>query len=196
VFVRLRRISTLRTLGLAGGAFGILASVYLARIPELVGQAMGYRGNVDVWAIDTGINPSPATAYGFLSAWGSAGRRAVVFDHVVFDYLFPLALAVSLAIALSLLAPRLLSTSPWRWVLVLPFLGCLMDWLENAGIIAMAASFPTRLDLVARTTSALTVLKFSFDLLAFAVLLVGVGVLLVCWVRVTNRRRDQSLSRG
>lgn len=189
MFTLLKRISTPRAFWITLSAVVVLyLMLFLIQVPGLLAQAMGYTGHQHMFAIDASFNASPATIYALLSAYGETGRNAVVITHLLFDYVFPVVYSLFFAISLTLTWQSFLNpTSPWRWLILLPFLGGLSDCLENVGIITMALSYPSQLVLVARITSVLTILKDSLIVMSALLLLIGIAVvfgpLALSWIR-------------
>jgi hypothetical protein len=76
--------------------------------------------------------------------------------------LYPVSYTLFFSICFTLLGRHLrLFPRLWRWAGLLPWLVGSSDLLENTGIILMASSYPSRLNLVARITSVATGLKWA-----------------------------------
>ncbi len=102
---------------------------------------------------------SPDRAFETISAYGDAGRRQYFLLLGTIDVVLPLLAAGFLGVALTL-AYRSRGALAWLNLTGVVALG--LDYLENAGILAMLLTFPVRLDVVARLTGVTTLLKFGF----------------------------------
>ncbi len=171
MFSLLKRLSSMPVLLGSLTVFELLTLLLLSKVPDKLARATGYKGERWTFALDT--NPSsPEVTYQLLSAYGEAGRRAIVRLHLLIDILYPVSYTLFFSTCFTRLGGSL-SIFPrlWRWVGLLPWLvgGC--DLVENTGIILMASSYPSRLNLVARITSVATWLKWG-----------GAIVMLLCWL--------------
>jgi hypothetical protein len=154
------------TSGLVTAAF---LGLFFARVPEKLASERGYKGGLRMFALDTNIKPNEVNT--MLAAYGAIGRRELILAHLLFDFAFPVAYTLFLVAAAGLFAPSSLR----NWGRVVPFVAGLSDCLENIGIISLAATFPARLVVAERSTTALTVLKWA--LLGLSALMVGAGAI-------------------
>ncbi len=114
-----------------------------------------------------------ASAQAFLDALGPDGRAFYLGVQLRIDALFPALFALVTGFALWWLYVE--KSGPMRLaILVLPALGAVFDYLENARIAAMLRAVNPSPDLVAAASQA-TVLKFLFVGAAIALVLVGVA---------------------
>jgi hypothetical protein len=188
MFSLLKRLSTVPTLLVALTVFGPLTLLYLLNVPDKLARAMGYTGEQTVFALD-GHPYSPEATYELLSDYGEVGRRATVLMHLLFDMIYPVSYTLFFSSSFTLLGP---STGIFprlrRWAAMLPWLVGGSDLLENAGIITMARSYPSRRRLLAQLTSVATRLKLGVGIPLLLLWLVGGVVWLLQWVG--GRRRQ------
>jgi hypothetical protein len=154
------------TSGVVTAAF---LGLFFARVPEKLASYRGYQGGLRMFALDANFKPSEVNAG--LAAYGAVGRRELILAHLLFDYAFPVAYTLFLVAAVGLFAPSSLRD----WGRVAPFVAGLSDCLENIGIISLAATFPARLVVAERLTTALTLLKWV--LLVLSALILGAGAI-------------------
>jgi hypothetical protein len=94
-----------------------------------------------------------------LDDFGDAGRKLQLLLMPTVDVAIPVLSCAFAASALTLL--RRERRRGWlRWLRLLPFAAMALDFAENAGIVALVAAFPRRLDGVAALTGLLSGLKF------------------------------------
>jgi hypothetical protein len=189
MFSRLKRLSTVPTLLASLAVSGPLFLLILLRVPDKLAQAMGYKGEPSVFALD-GHPYTPEATYELLTDYGETGRRATILMHLLFDMIFPVSYTLFYSISFTLLESSLgLFPRLWHWAVVLPWLTGGSDLLENTGIILMARSYPARRPLLARLTSVAT--AFKWGTLALTELLWLAGGLL--WL--LHRLRGQTSQR-
>lgn len=103
-----------------------------------------------------------------LTGYGEEGRLNYSFRNVTVDVLLPL----SVLPFLFLLALR--ASTPRRrllrmFLVSIPFVYVLFDFLENATVLRLVASYPDRLDLLASSLPYTTMIKRAASLLAIGV---------------------------
>jgi hypothetical protein len=120
---------------------------------------------------------TPDGIYQRLAEYGAEGRQNYSFRNVTVDTLLPL----SVLPFLFLLALRASTAFAHRRVLFglvisLPFIYVIFDFLENATVLRLLASYPNRLDELAASLPYTTMIKRAGSLLAIAVPLGLLGV--------------------
>ena len=189
MFSLLKRLATVPILLGSLAVFGLLLLLAALKVPDKLARAMGYTGEQTVFALDA--HPyTPEATYELLSEYGEAGRRATILDHLLFDTVTPVSYTLFFSSFFTRLGhstgifPRL-----WRWAAVLPWLAGCADLLENAGIIAMAHSYPAQRKWLARLTSAATRLKWGFLNAMRLLWLAGGLIWLLQWLRGQTSQR-------
>lgn len=143
----------------------------------LIPQWMGYKGKLQIFALN---NPPPynaTQAYAFLDEYGSTGRAAYSVA-MVFDVLFPFLYATVLSIGLRLIVGSMCLPLRVQWVIgKLPFLAALANWIADIFILILLNS-PNRFVIIAIIASVLTSLKFLIIGICVVGLLLGAVYLL------------------
>jgi hypothetical protein len=125
-------------------------------------------GSVKVLAEATGGQPildldpsfSADEVYRRLAAFGEEGRAMYKRTLLTSDIAFPLSLLVFFHLFARHAAAQLSPPKPIRLLLLaMPFAYFLSDLVENAGIFAMLANYPVRLDLVGDNLGYVTAFK-------------------------------------
>jgi len=120
----------------------------------------------------------PDDAYSLLSQCGPLGRAAIRNQQLA-DLVYPAVNGVVVALGLRLLVQAL---APGRrqlqFVVVIPVLAAVLDYLENLGIWTLLLTYPTRLDGVVRVLALITPAKLALG----QVSLILVGLLLLTLV--------------
>jgi len=130
----------------------------VVHLPDALAAALGYAGQVGVLAPD--MNLWPPAAHELLAAYGPAGRRAMILTHLTFDLVFPAAYAILLFNVLIRLRRRA-GVSGRPLLVALPLAAALADYLENAGFIVLAITYPNELPIVTWVTGFFTAAKFA-----------------------------------
>lgn len=133
---------------------------------------------------DTSFIYSPDTLFEFAETYGEAGRQAYIRARWTFDLVFPMVYGGFLITASGWLLEK--STSPeskLRWLILVPLLGVVLDYLENTAATLVMGAYPTRLGWVAFLASGFTLIKWVFVYGGFVVLLSA----FVIWLRRRNQ---------
>ena len=162
---------------------GLLVTAFLVNgRPFGVAQLMEITGGVGI--LDMEVLYTPDQAYAFLAAMGDAGRAFELTHIIPIDLFVPFFYALFLSTFITwLLHTWLPVESGWHRLNVIPVAGAVFDYLENLGIIAMLLAWPARLTEIAQFTMGSTLLKFSFSVVAFLIVVVAIAGWIVCSVR-------------
>lgn len=129
---------------------------------------------------------SPDQAYAHLAAMGEAGRAFALTHIIPLDLILPAVYALAYALAVTWLLHRWLPEgSRWHRLNVVPLIGGICDYCENAGIIAMLLAWPAQLPDIARFTMVAGFCKFS----AAALVLTIIPGALIGWAVTGIRAR-------
>jgi hypothetical protein len=174
----LERISDeLRRLTNGWVALGVVILFILFMALVLPGQAARSEAQTGgVGSPDTSFFYSAQDLYAFAEAYGEQGRQAYVRARWTFDLVFPLVYGFTLAITISWINrwafPK---DTGWQKANLLPLLGVVFDFLENASTSIVMLRYPARIDVVAWLAPVFTLLKWTFITGSFGVLLAGLG---------------------
>lgn len=127
-----------------------------------------------------------------LLALGDAGKSAYLYIFLPIDTVYVAIYAVYYAYALAFFLQRTINDR-WnyaRWVIFLPVLGAVCDWLENVSFTFMLIQPSGSIDsLLVTSTSLLTKTKFVLVYLSLLLVLGLAATWLVCYVRAKRNRR-------
>lgn len=126
----------------------------------------------------------------YLQACGGAGRAAISAQQAA-DLVYPALFAAVLTVGLALLL-RAAHVPDRRWahvLVLLPAFSAAADYLENAGIRTLLATFP-RQPAIVPAVSAVTTVKLATGWMGMGVVVVLACVAGFRWVRVQVTRRD------
>lgn len=125
----------------------------------LIPQWMGYKGPLQIFALNNPPPYSVTQAYTFLDEYGRAGRAAYTVA-MAFDILFPFLYATVLSIGLRLIIGNMGFPRRVQWVIgILPFLAAIANWIADIFILILLNS-ASRVAVIAILASILTSTKF------------------------------------
>ncbi len=112
-------------------------------------------------------------AYNFLKSMGQAGRLFHLTRIMPLDFVYPPSLMLFMFSWLGLLLKKTTQAgSKARYINILPIIYLILDFTENAGIIAMLLNYPTRLAAVCFITGWVTSIKKTVVLLIIIAVMV------------------------
>ncbi|MCV2402262.1 hypothetical protein OFY17_05100 [Marinomonas sp. C2222] len=118
-------------------------------------------------------------AYELLDSLGVDGRNVYLTTQLPLDFIYPGLFSITYSLMLIWLYSKTLSRSFKAYYFALvPFLAGVFDYIENIFIIRMINSFPDLQLSTVKLASIFTVLKSSFTMVFFVLLLVGFILLL------------------
>ncbi len=119
-----------------------------------------------------------------LTALGTDGRHAYLFQQIPFDLVYPALFALSYCLLFAYVLKKLKTPRiPLFFLCYLPLLGGTADYLENIGIITLLRRFPEISEQMVQLTSTASVIKSSATTLYFVVLLVVLAVVGIQWIK-------------
>ncbi|MFW9909972.1 MAG: hypothetical protein ACFFEF_15500 [Candidatus Thorarchaeota archaeon] len=154
--------------------------------------AMSYGTKVLVYDIygeftmpDTRIAYTIAELEAILSSIDSEGL--IIWSQIhLLDYIFPLTYFFALAFGISLeLRTAYPERGKLKLLLLLPLVGCLMDYLENIFVLSQVLSYPNLSEPIIILASAFTTTKWVSLALSFVIIL-GL-ILVILYKRITSR---------
>tara|TARA_B110000881_G_C18507629_1_gene480445 strand:+ start:548 stop:1111 length:564 start_codon:yes stop_codon:yes gene_type:complete len=121
-----------------------------------------------------------------LTALGEEGRDAYLFTQLPLDFIYPGLFSITYSLMLVwLFAKTCKVESTIYYFALVPFVAGIFDYIENVFIISMINSFPELQIHIVKVASTFTLLKSSFTLCFFILLMVGFAML--CKQRLMNR---------
>ncbi len=116
-------------------------------------------------------------AYAFLESMTEAGRAFHLTRIMPFDIIYPPSLAFFMFSWLSLIIKKNSEDdSPARFILILPFIYLLLDYIENIGITSMLINYPVRLDSICVATGIVTSVKKAVVLLIIIMFIIQLAL--------------------
>lgn len=150
---------------------GLLVTIIVGAI-MMVGiqpQMMALTGGLPI--LDTRLAYTFNDVNDLLTALGVSGRQLYTY-HQIADSVFPLAYALTMAFVLAILAKRVLpENARTRATVLLPLVGAVFDYLENALIASQIASYPTLSPAIIAVATGMTGVKWIFMAASFAAIL-------------------------
>jgi len=154
-------------------------------LPSQSAQAEAIRGDVD--SPDMSFFYTPQELYDMAEAYGEQGRKAYIQERFSFDLIWPVVYTFFLSTAISWTFARGFSPkSHWRWANLTPVLGMLFDYLENICSSFVMYRYPADPTLIAWLAPLFTMTKWVFVYGSFALLLIGVVMVIFQRVRKTR----------
>jgi hypothetical protein len=164
VLNRIQHWATRRNILLALALFVILNAGILPVAGARIESYSGGIGPLDLRAAYTADQ-----AYTALAAYGDAGRQFYLLTLLTVDLLYPLTYAVFFSLTIAYcLEPVLPPEHTLRRAALLPWVGMLADYVENAGLAWLLLNYPHRLDGLAAFTSTATTVKWIFAISSMA----------------------------
>ena len=142
----------------------------------------------EVGSPDLSIYYSADDLYDMAEAYGQAGRDEYIRARFTFDLVWPLVYTFFLATSISWIYKRIGSEGgTWRLINLLPVLGMLGDYLENAATSIVMWRFPLATPPIDWFAGIFTTLKWLLIAGSFISLLVG--LILLAWQFLSRRQR-------
>lgn len=133
---------------------------------------------------DTQFWRSADSLYNQLTDYGAHGRSLYLTRVSPVDLFIPLAQALFLSVAITLLFREVFQPdSAWQLLNTLPFAAMVGDYLENVSIVAIIIAYPNRLDALALAAAFFTAIKFIASLASIGLILLAV----IAWLATKIR---------
>jgi hypothetical protein len=148
--------------------------------------------------VDTGNDRSPDMSlfysandlYEIAQAYGEQGRVAYIKARFTFDLIWPLVYMVFLTTTISwVYHHKFKPGSYWQLANLVPVFGMLFDYLENIATSTVMARYPTPTIVVDQLAPIFTLLKWVFIGGSFILLLIGLVVGILKWMRAKYKSK-------
>jgi hypothetical protein len=127
--------------------------------------------------------------YKMAEAYGEEGRQAYIRARFTFDLIWPMAYTLFLGTWISwVFRKAFTSDSLWQRANLAPVLGGLLDYLENISASVVMARYPNTTAVVDMLATIFTMTKWVFVSGSFVLLIVGVIIGAVRWIRAKGRQ--------
>lgn len=147
-------------------------------VPLAGARLEGYSGGVGL--LDARLAYTPDEAYSALAVYGEAGRRFYLLAALTLDVLYPIIYTLFFSLTIIYCLRQVLPPEHMlQRAALLPWVGMLADFAENAGVAWLLLNYPHRLDGVATLTSTITTIKWIFALAAMVATAGGLGALVL-----------------
>jgi hypothetical protein len=183
---RLNQISSRKSFLLLLVAYGIYFPVFFfLDVPFGLSRIEPYAQGTSI--LDVELFYSAEQAYERLALFGEQGR-AVYFNILMGDLIYPALLGGLLSIAITLVFRRLNYPSCGQYLALLPLVNMALDYLEDTLLLFLLCSYPERWPSVATLAGFVTFAKNMFGMLGFLALGGGLLALTLRWFQ---KRRAQ-----
>jgi hypothetical protein len=177
VYQQLDRIATWPIFAVLVVSF-ILCYLGFQRRKKVINELAGGK---DVVLFDGRASYTPDEARDLLETMGERGRRIYAITQVTLDFIFPFVYGGLFLIALF----RLYGGDP-GYLLLVPLIAVVADWLENFTATYLALSYKGVASPAARFASAFTVMKRSAITVSILLMLAGVAIWVWRWRRASG----------
>lgn len=147
------------------------------------GEYLGYPSLV----LDTRLNYTPEQVNEYFADLGESGRSLYAWTEATLDFLYPLLYGAFFSLSIALIGNKVLpSGSSARYLVLLPWLGVLADFMENMAITFMLMSYPSTPPWMVYLTRFFSLIKWGVGFASFFLLIIG----LAAWIIRTIRGRS------
>ena len=158
---------------------------FFADVPFGLSRIKPYANGTTI--LDVELFYTAEQAYQRITLFGDQGR-AVYFNILMGDLIYPAILGGLLSISITLLFRRLrFSGAYWQFLGLLPVANMTFDYIENALLLTLLSSYPAQLPRLATAAGFATFTKNIFGILGFLAL--GLG-LIALFFRRSKIRSD------
>jgi hypothetical protein len=158
---------------------------FFADVPFGLSRIKPYAQGTNI--LDVELFYTSEQAYQRLALFGAQGR-AVYFNILMGDLIYPALLDSLLSVSITLLFRRLnFSGAYWKYLGLLPLANMVLDYTEDALLLSLLRNYPDHLPLAAAAAGVVTLAKNIAGVLSFLALGFGVLALLFRQGRVTRQ---------
>lgn len=170
-------------------AFAALAVFILFTVLVLPGQASEAEGVAGgAGSPDMSFYYSADQLYQMAEAYGEEGRAAYIRARFTFDLIWPIVYMLFLATAMSWVNRRALAAeSLWQRTNLVPVFGAFWDYVENISTSLVMARYPRHTVVVDGLAGFVTSVKWIFVGGSFVLLVIGIIIGGVRWIRTRGR---------
>ena len=126
-------------------------------------------------------------AYGMLTALTTEGRTFYLTKILPLDFPFPFSYMLCYASWIALLIKHTKIEKWCKYLLFIPLVAMLCDWIENIGIIAMLNGYPNLPSWAVSLASTAGMIKFIFTIGSIA----AICILFVVFIIITSRKHKK-----
>ena len=153
--------------------FALTMTVYLTMLSYSIPAVTAFAPELPIFDLSP-AGYSFAYASELLNALGAEGRDIYLSTQLPIDFIYPGLFSITYSLLLVWLFGKTFSgNSKIYYFALVPFLAGMFDYAENVFIIKMINSFPELQVTTVKIASTLTILKSSFTMLFFTLLIIG-----------------------
>ncbi|MGD8814637.1 MAG: hypothetical protein PVI78_09200 [Anaerolineales bacterium] len=151
-------------------------------LPSQAAQAEAVTG--DAGSPDMSFYYTAEELYGLAESYGQEGRQAYIRARFTFDLAWPLVYGFFLCMGIGWVFRRVFAPgSGWHLANLVPILGVVFDYLENISTSLVMARYPDPTAVADSMAAVFTMVKWVLVAGSFALLLLGIVVGALRWVR-------------
>lgn len=124
--------------------------------------------------IDMVTNYSPQYAYKLIGGYGQGGRNYYIFESLTMDVVIPLVMLLFIIASINLIYKQTKLKKHIYKFAIIPFVGFLSDYAENACVITMILNYPEKIKNLAVISNIFTLVKGAFDFMGILIVLLGI----------------------
>lgn len=145
--------------------------IYLIMLMVTIPKVMAYSNGMKILdMMPTGYSSDYVNE--LLGTLEAAGRNAYLFNQIPLDMIYPALFGISNCLVLAYFLNKLGKTEGFLFYLCfIPLFSGLFDYCENIGIIMMLKNYPEAILAFAPATNVFSILKSSFTMVYFVVLI-------------------------
>lgn len=136
-----------------------------------------------IQGVDTLFLFSKADVYQMVESFGVTGRMNYIILRWTFDLIWPIVYFMFIH-TLTIQVVQLDKVDKLKWMIWIPFLGMMFDYIENTLASIVVGIYPVKIDVFVWLLQVATPIKWILIMTAFTVLLVGLVVVFIR--RVSN----------
>ncbi|MCX8129458.1 MAG: hypothetical protein N3I35_05080 [Clostridia bacterium] len=149
-------------------AYAVLAAlvIFLVIIPDFTQAPIGpnafkeHAGGNPL--IDMQLNYSTEEVYKLIEAYGEDGRNYYIKMIFALDFIIPLGFMMFILATMNLILRKAKLENYMNRLAVIPFAGCISDYMENICTTAMVMKYPLRLNGIAAVSNIFSLSKMLF----------------------------------
>jgi hypothetical protein len=154
-------------------------SIYILMLTITIPQIMAITGGIKILdMMPTGYSPKYVNE--LMLTLGENGRHLYLYHQIPLDMVYPLLFGISnTLIIIYLLKKAQIFNNNLIYLGIIPIIAGVMDYSENTGIIMILTDYPNNPDILSKVTNVFSVIKSTFTIMYFVVLLVLLCVLAI-----------------
>lgn len=152
--------------------FFLTGLIYTIMLTVTIPMVMSHSGGLKILDLmPTGYDYTYVKS--LLDALGEKGRNIYLYRQIPLDLLFPSLLGITFCLIFAYFLRYLNKLdSKWYYLVFLPLLAGLFDYLENTGFISLLISYPVIPEWLVILSNIFSILKSSFSTLFYTTLLI------------------------